>query len=174
MDKNGQQINKIGKCFKLLAYAFTFAMFYSLFVVASPWVNIGISVEVLTVYWGIVKLIFGIGLICYYNSVKQPKLAFAGIFMLSSFVFTLFPISGFLSLTMEALAISALSLVLFDLNKLFPGLHLSVASGLIFLGVIFSILNNQMMLSIASFAWLFGFLVAATRINILSKLKPGA
>ena len=75
---------------------------------------------------------------------------------------------------MEALAISALSLVLFDLNKLFPGLRLSVASGLIFLGVIFSILNNQMMLSIASFAWLFGFLVAATRVNILSKLKPGA
>ena len=62
-------------------------------------------------------------------------------------------------------------LILFDLNKLFPGLRLSVAAGLIFLGVIFSILNNPLMLSLAGFTWLFGFLVAGNRVGVLSKLR---
>ncbi len=168
---NENQLNKLRKCFKVLSYGFTFAVFYALFVVASPWMDIGIPVEALTVYWAVVKFVFGAGLICYYNAVKEPKIAFAGIFMLTSAAFTVFPLNGFLSLTIEALAISSLSLVLFDLNRFFPGLRLSVAAGLIFLGVIFSILNNAMMLSIAGFAWLFGFLVASNRVGILSKLK---
>ncbi len=164
-------LNKLRKCFKTLSVGFTFAVFYALFVVASPWMDIGVPVQVLTFYWAIVKFIFGAGLICYYGAIKEPKIAFAGIFMLTSAAFTVFPINGFLSLTVEALAISSLSLVLFDLNKLFPGLRLSVAAGLIFLGVIFSILNNAMMLSFAGFAWLFGFLVAGSRVSVLSKLK---
>jgi hypothetical protein len=164
-------VNKIKTCFKLLSLGFTFAMFYALFVVASPWMNIGVPLEVLNVYWAIVKFILAFGLICYYNGVKQPKIAFAGIFMLTSSVFTIFPINGFLSLAVEALALTSLSLTIFDLNKLFPGLRLSVAAGLIFLGVIFSILNNPMMLSISGFAWLFGFLVASNRVGILSKLR---
>ncbi len=169
--ENKIDIEKLRKCFKTLSFGFTFAVFYALFVVASPWMDIGVPIEVLTIYWAIVKIVFGVGLICYYNSIKQPKIAFAGVFMLTSAFFTVFPINGFLSLTVEALAISSLSLTLFDLNKLFPALRFSVAAGLIFLGVIFSILNNSMMLSLAGFAWLFGFLVAASRTGILSKLK---
>ncbi len=169
--KSEKELNLIKKCFKVLSIGLTFAVFYSLFIVASPWMNIGVSVEVLTVYWAIVKFILGGGIICYYNAIKEPKIGFAGVFMLTSAIFSIFPINGFLTLAVEALAISSLSLILFDLNKLFPGLRLSVAAGLIFLGVIFSILNNPLMLSLAGFTWLFGFLVAGNRVGVLSKLR---
>ncbi len=164
-------VEKLTKCFRAFSYAFTFGLFYSLFVVASPWMDIGVPLGVLTVFWGITKLIFTFAIVCYYQNIKEPKIGFAGVFMFASTIFTFFPINGFLSLAFEALAISSLSLILFDLNKIFPGLRLSVASGLIFLGVIFSILNNPLMQSLASFSWLFGFLVASNRMSFLTKLK---
>jgi len=166
-----KDISSLSRCFKIVSAGFGLGVFYALFIVGGPILSLKIPAPVLTFFWTVVKALLGVGLLCLYQPTKDIKIAAAGILLVSSAVFSLFPLHNFLTLAVEALAITSLSLVLFDLNKLFPGLKLSVPAGLLFLGVIFSILNNPMMQSLAGFAWLFGFVVAAGRINILSRLK---
>ena len=160
------------KCFKALSAGLGLAAFYALFIVAGPWLALDIPEMVLTVFWAITKGVIGFGLLCLYQSTREIKSAIAGMLMIASVIFSLFPIQMFLSLAIEALAITSLSLILFDFNKMFPGLKLSVPAGLLFLGVVFSILNNPMMFSLAGFAWLYGFIVSSSRINVLSRLQP--
>lgn len=165
-------ISKHARCFKVLSFGLGLGAFYALFVVASPWIALDLPMAVTTVFWTLIKGLLAYGLICLYQNSKELKMALAGILMLASALFTPFPVQTFMVLAIEALAMTSLSLVLFDLNKAFPGLKLSVPAGLIFLGIIFSILNNPMMHSLAGFAWLYGFLVASSRVNVLSHLKP--
>jgi len=160
------------KCFKALSFGLSLGVFYALFIVASPWLSLEIPLAVMTIFWAIIKAVLAFGLLCLYQNTKELKMAIAGILMFASALFSPFPVHVFMVLTVEALAMTSLSLVLFDLNKAFPGLKLSVPAGLIFLGVIFSILNNPMMHSLAGFAWLYGFLVSASRVGVLSRLKP--
>ncbi len=160
------------KCFKALSTGLALGAFYALFIVAGPWLSLDIPETVLTVFWAITKGIMGFGLLCLYQSTRELKSAIAGMLMIASVIFSLFPIQAFLSLAVEALAMTSLSLILFDLNKLFPGLKLSVPAGLLFLGVVFSILNNPMMTSLAGFAWLYGFVVSGSRVGVLSRLQP--
>ncbi len=160
------------KCFKALSAGLGLGAFYALFIVAGPWIALDIPPTVLTVFWAIAKGVIGFGLLCLYQSTRELKSAIAGMLMIASVVFSLFPIQMFLSLAIEALAMTSLSLILFDFNKMFPGLKLSVPAGLLFLGVVFSILNNPMMFSLAGFAWLYGFIVSSSRINVLSRLQP--
>ncbi len=164
-------ILKNKKCLSLLSNGLALGMFYALFVVASPWLSLDLPPIVLTLYWAVVKLTLGIGLLCIFQSTHLPKIAFAAILMLVSAAFSPFPADGFLTLAVEALALTGLSLTLFDISRAFPGLKLSVPAGVIFLGVIFSMLNNPMMLSIAGFAWLFGFLFASNQVRILTRVR---
>ncbi len=164
-------ILKNKNCLNLLSSGLALGMFYALFIVASPWISLNLPPLVLTFYWAAVKVILGIGLFCVYRATQLPKVAFAGILMLASAAFAPFPIDEFWALTVEALALTSLSLTLFDISRAFPGLKLSVPAGVIFLGVIFSMLNNPMMLSIAGFAWLFGFLFASSQVRILTRVQ---
>ncbi len=165
-------ISNHSKCFKSLSSGLALGAFYALFIVAGPWISLNIPETVLTIFWAITKGVIGFGLLCLYQSTRELKSAIAGMMMIASVVFSLFPIQMFLSLAIEALAVTSLSLILFDFNKMFPGLKLSVPAGLLFLGVVFSILNNPMMSSLAGFAWLYGFIVSSSRINVLSRLQP--
>lgn len=160
------------KCFKALSSGLGLGAFYALFIVAGPWLSLDIPETVLIVFWAISKGVIGFSLLCLYQSTRELKSAIAGMLMIASVVFSLFPIQMFLSFAIEALAITSLSLILFDFNKLFPGLKLSVPAGLLFLGVVFSILNNPMMNSLAGFAWLYGFIVSSSRVSVLSRLQP--
>ena len=159
------------KCLSLLSNGLALGMFYALFVVATPWLALDLPPLVLTLYWAVIKLLLGVGLLCMYQSTRLPKIAFAGMLMLVSAAFSPFPADSFLTLAVEALALTSLSLTLFDISRAFPGLKLSVPAGVIFLGVIFSMLNNPMMLSIAGFAWLFGFLFASSQVRILTRVQ---
>jgi hypothetical protein len=165
------EIVSSSKCFKALSSGLGLAAFYALFVVASPWFSISLPIIVMATFWAVIKIVMGYGIICFYQKTKEPKIAFAGILLLVSAGLSIFPISDLLAIAVEALAITSLSLVLYDLGKLFPSLKLSVPAGIIFLGVIFSTLNNEMMISLAGFAWLFGFLFASSRVNVLSRLR---
>ncbi len=158
-------------CLKLLSTGLGLGVFYALFIVAAPWLTLELPVLILILFWAIIKAILGVGLICLYKSTQEKKVAFAGILMLTSAFFSPFPINTFLSLAVEALALTSLSLTLYDINKAFPGLKLSVSAGVIFLGVIFSMLNSEMMLSLASFAWLFGFLFSSSQVLSLTRLR---
>jgi len=160
------------KCFKALSLGLGLGVFYALFVVAAPWLSMDLPIAVTTIFWAIIKGVLAYGLLCLYQNTKELKMAIAGILMLASAIFSPFPVQTFMVLAIEALAMTSLSLVLFDLNKIFPGLKLSVPAGLIFLGVIFSILNNPMMHSLAGFAWLYGFLVSSSRVGMLARLRP--
>ncbi len=158
-------------CINTLSTGLTLGVFYALFIVASPWLALGLPASILPLFWAIVKAVLGAGLICLYKSTQERKIAFAGILMLVSAVFSVFPIDGFLSLATEAIALTSLSLTLHDIGKAFPGLKLSVPAGVIFLGIIFSMLNSDMMLSLAGFAWLFGFLFANNQLRHLLRLR---
>ena len=158
-------------CLNILSTGLGFGVFYALFVVASPWLALDLPPMVLILFWAIIKAILGTGLICLYKSTQERKIAFAGILMLTSAIFSPFPIDGFLSLAVEAMALTSLSLSLYDISKAFPGLKLSVPAGVIFLGVIFSMLNSEMMLSLAGFAWLFGFLFASSQVRLLTRVQ---
>ncbi len=160
------------KCFKTLSAGLGLGAFYALFIIAGPWLALDLPDPVMITFWAITKGVIGLGLMCLYQSTKELKSAIAGMLMIASVIFTLFPIQLFLSLTIEALAMTSLSLILFDFNKLFPGLKLSVPAGLLFLGVVFSILNNPMMASLAGFAWVYGFVVSSSRMGVLARLRP--
>ena len=162
------------KCFKTLSAGLGLGAFYALFIVAGPWLALDLPVPVMITFWAISKAVIGVGLMCLYQSTKELKSAIAGMLMIASVIFSLMPIQLFLPMAVEALAITSLSLILFDFNKLFPGLKLSVPAGLLFLGVVFSILNNPMMASLAGFAWLYGFVVSSSRIGVLARLRPVA
>ncbi len=165
-------ISARSKCFKSLSAGLGLGAFYALFIVAGPWLALDIPETVLTVFWAVTKGVIGFGLLCLYQTNRELKSAIAGMLMIVSVIFSLFPIQMFLSLAMEALAMTSLSLILFDFNKLFPGLKLAVPAGLLFLGVVFSILNNSMMASLAGFAWLYGFVVSSSRVGVLARLRP--
>ncbi len=158
-------------CLTILSSGLALGVFYALFIVASPWLALDLPPIVLPFFWAIIKAVLGVGVICLYKSTQQPKIAFAGILLIGSAIFSIFPIDGFLSLALEALALTSFSLTLYDISKAFPGLKLSVPAGVIFLGVIFSMLNSEMMLSLAGFAWLFGFLFASSQVRLLTRVQ---
>ena len=162
------------KCIRFLSYGLGLATFYPLFLIAMAIDFITFPMTVLLVYWGIIQLFLAYAVLCIYQTTGMLKISAVGILLIISGLLTFYRPSGFLPYAAEALAMTGISLILFDLGKAFPTLRLDVAGGIIFLGIIFSILNNQFMSMLGLAALLIGFLFSSTRLNRIhgGKARP--
>ena len=153
------------KCIRLLSYGLGLATFYPLFLIAMAIDFITFPMAILLIYWGLIQLFLAYAVLCIYQTTGMLKIAAVGILLIMSGLLTFYRPSGFLPYAMEALAMTGISLILFDLGKAFPTLRLDMAGGIIFLGIIFSILNNQFMSMLGLAALLIGFLFSSARLN---------
>ncbi len=162
--KNKQGLGK--QCLRRLLYGLTLGFFYTIFLGGTYTGLAPVPMEFIRVIWGITQLILAYGVFCIYQLSEDPKYVLATLLLAASSVFTLIPMIhlGFIALAVEALAVTALSLVLYDLGKARPESGLILVGGLIFLGVIFSILNQPTMEGLGILALLIGFLLGATRL----------
>ena len=107
---------------------------------------------------------------CIYGISGNFKHAFGGMLLVASGLLTansvlkIFPSMGLLDIAVQALAIVSFSLLLYELGKARPGSGLEFSGGLIFLGVIFQILQNPLMEGIGTFVLAAGFLLTSDRL----------
>ncbi len=160
------------KCIHLLSYGLGLSIFYPLFFLAIYLSFITFPMAVLTIYWGIMKLFLAYAILCIYQTTGLKKMAFIGLLLIISGLFSFFHPVNFIATATEALAIVGVSLILLDLDKAFPKLRLNIAGGLIFLGVIFSILNSTLMSFIGLLALLIGLLLSSTRLIRIRGKSP--
>ena len=154
-----------GDCLRRLTYALGLGFFYTLFLAGGVLGLVQMPVVFVSLYWGVAKLVMAYAVFCVYRVSRSPRHAVAGILLAASGLFSLLPSGkGFVVLAVEALAITALSLVLFDIGHAFPDNRLELAGGLLFLGVIFSIVGSVLMAGVGVFSLLLGFLLGTTRL----------
>ncbi len=121
-------------------------------------------------YWAVVQLIMAWGMLCIYRVSGNFKHAFGGMLLISSGLITantalnIFPSLGLVGVAIQALGIVSFSLLLYELGKARPGTGLELSGGLIFLGVIFQILQNPLMEGIGVFLLAAGFLLTSDRL----------
>jgi len=94
--------------------------------------------------WAAAQAVLGYAVLCLYRHQKAARWGAVGVLLLVSAFFSVVPPSTFLSQAIQALALTGFSLVLYDLEK-FAGVPLRLSGGLIFLGVIGSILSSSLM-----------------------------
>ncbi len=138
----------------------------------------GVYIQLLTtallppifLYWAVVQLLMAWGMFCIYRISGNFKHVFGGMLLVSSGLITantvlrLFPSLGLVGIAIQALGIVSFSLLLYELGKARPGTGLELSGGLIFLGVIFQILQNPLMEGIGVFLLAAGFLLTSDRL----------
>ena len=121
-------------------------------------------------YWAVVQLLMAWGMFCIYRISGNFKHVFGGMLLVSSALITansvlkIFPSLGLVGIAIQALGIVSFSLLLYELGKARPGSGLELSGGLIFLGVIFQILQNPLMEGIGVFILAAGFLLTSDRL----------
>lgn len=152
------------RCVRSLVYGTGLGVFYPLFLIFSVVGLETVPPVVATLFWGVVQLILAYGAFCIYSVSRETKYALVTLLLATSAIFTLRAPHPFLANAVEALAITGVSLLLFDIGRARPETGLEWAGGLIFIGVIFSILDTPVTGFIAAVALLFGMVLAATRL----------
>ncbi len=151
-------------CVRTLVFGTAMGAFYPL-IVAGLYMGLeSLPLAIASVYWGLIKAILAYAVLCLYQLNGLKKYAFVSILLFASAVFSIHPVAYFLTMATEALALTGLSLVIFDLGRSRPASNLQLAGGLIFLGVVLSVLNAPAVEFAASVALLFGLLLTATRL----------
>jgi|GEM_PF-2014725 len=116
--------------------------------------------------WALAKIGFAFALICLYQATGYTKWAIAALLLAASAIMPYVltnPDSQIFVIGIEALAITALSLSLFDLGKASRS-DLGVAAGMIFLGVILQILQNALMAYVGIAFLAMGFYLSLKRL----------
>ena len=159
------------RCLNLLRTGSLLGFFFGLFL-GAIYVNFLSTtlLKPLFLYWGLALLVMGAGMLCVYALSLKPKHAFGGMLLVASAFFSanaalgLLPSLGLLEVAVQALAIVAFSLLLYELGRDRPGSGLELAGGLVFLGVIFQILSAPLLEAIGVFLLAIGFLLASGRL----------
>ncbi len=153
------------RCIRIMAFSLAAGMVYPAAIVLAAFTPLEIPYSAAAIYWGLVKLTLVYPIMCLYQAQKKGKIAFVGMLMFTSGVFSFLPTDPFLVYTTEALAITGLSLILFDFGKTFPASKMEVAGGLIFLGVIASILTTETTALVGLLLLLVGLWMASRRLS---------
>ncbi len=155
------------QCIKILVYGTALGLFYPLILLGAYMGLETVPFGVALWYWGVIKLVLGYGVLCLYQLNKLFKYALVSILLFISGLFSFYPPHPFLVIGVEALAITGFSLTLFDIGRARPETNLQLAGGLIFLGVIFSMLPAGALEFAGAAALLFGLVLAYTRLTRL-------
>ena len=142
-----------------LLYALILVFIISLGIAAPSMTLPGVIQPLTLLLWAVAKIGFAFALVCLYQATGYAKWALAAVLLAASAVLPyLLPpenASTFI-IGIEALAITGLSLSLFDLGRA-TNTEMGIPAGLIFLGVILQILQNQLMSYVGVIFLAFGF-----------------
>ncbi len=154
------------RCLRWLLYGLSLGFFYTLFLGGTFTGLAPVPLTFTQFLWGVTQLVLAYAVYCIYRLSDEFKYLLATLLLVASGIFAILPIVhlAFIAIAIEALAVTSLSLVLYDLGKARPESGLILVGGLIFLGVIFSILNNPAMEGVGILALFIGFLLGATRL----------
>lgn len=165
--QNTEINEKTSRCLRWLNISLGLGLIYAIGLIANIALGMIISEgalspltqTVMLLVWSLAKLGFALSLICLYQVTSHIRWALAGLLLALSALLPWFltnPESQFLVLGIEALAITGLSLSLFDLGRA-TNSALELPSGLIFLGVVLQILQNEIMSFVGIVFLAFGF-----------------
>jgi len=170
--ENNSQDKKAQRCLRWLNLSLIIGLVYAISLIISiafsmmapggVFITIG---KITALIWPFAKLGFAVSLVCLYQATGHARWALAGILLALSALLPWFltnPESQILLLGIEALAVTALSLSLFDLGRA-ANLSLETPAGLIFLGVILQILQNPLMAFVGIVFLTFGFYLTLKR-----------
>ncbi len=170
---------KINRCIGWLTISLGLGLFYALALaffislnLAMPDLNLPELVRsMLILVWALGKIGFAFALICLYQATGYTKWAIAALLLAASAVMPYVltnPDSQIFVIGIEALAITALSLSLFDIGKASQS-DLGVAAGMIFMGVILQILQNALMAYVGIAFLAMGFYLSLKRLWVQPK-----
>lgn len=96
------------------------------------------------IFWGLTLVGLGIGTLCLYRQQHAARWGAVGVVLILAGVLTVLPLTTFLALALQALGLAGLSLVFYDLEKVF-GIPLMLPGGLLFLAMVATMLNTPLM-----------------------------
>ncbi len=161
------QTEKARRCVRWLVLSLWLGLAYALILVflislnlAAPELHIPASIQSLNLMlWAIAKIGFAFSLVCLYQATGYTKWAIAAMLLAASavlpYVLTNHESQVFV-LGIEALAVTGLSLSLFDLGRATQR-DLGTSAGLVFLGVILQILQSPIMAYVGIILLAIGF-----------------
>ncbi len=121
---------------------------------------------IILLVWAIAKIGFAFSWVCLYQATGYVKWAIAALLLAASALMPYIltnPESQVFIVGIEALAVTGLSLSLFDLGRA-TRLDLGIPAGMIFLGVILQILQNQLMSFVGILFLAIGFYLSLKRL----------
>jgi len=149
-----------------LLYALLLVFFISLGL-AAPDMPIPKAVQLsILLLWALAKIGFAFSLVCLYQATGYVKWAVAALLLAASAVLPyvlVHPGSEVFVIGIEALAVTGLSLSLFDLGRA-TNTEMGIPAGMIFLGVILQILQNQLMSYVGIVFLAIGFYLSLKRL----------
>ncbi|HEY80676.1 MAG TPA: hypothetical protein G4O05_06305 [Caldilineae bacterium] len=122
---------------------------------------------VILLIWAIAKIGFAFSLVCLYQSTGYLKWAIAALLLAASAIMPYIltnPESLVFVIGIEALAVTGLSLSLFDLGRA-TRLDMGIPAGMIFLGVILQILQDPLMSFVGILFLAIGFYLSLKRLT---------
>ncbi len=188
MTKNKKTSNKIPvqkekvlRCVKWLNISLGIGLIYALAMVflisisiAAPEMRTPEFIHGIILFlWALAKIGFAFSLVCLYQTTGYIKWALAALLLAASAVLPYVltnPDSVVFVIGIEALAVTGLSLSLFDLGRA-ANTEMGVPSGMIFLGVILQILQNELMSYIGIVFLAIGFYLSLRRLWLQPQAK---
>ncbi len=165
---------KAQKCVRWLTLGLGVALLYALALVFEISLSLAIAdlkmpamvTQIIVLIWALAKIGIAFALICLYQATGYQKWALAALLLAASALMGAVlknPESQFLVMGIEALAVTALSLSLFDLGR---ATHraLEFPAGFIFIGVILQILQSPLMAYVGVVFLAIGFYLTLKRL----------
>lgn len=165
---------KAQRCVTWLTVSLGIGLIYALSLVFS--ISLGLAMpdmtlppiitNIILLIWALAKIGFAFSLVCLYQTTGYSKWALAALLLAASALMPFVlknPESQFLVIGVEALAVTALSLSLFDLGRA-THTALETPAGFIFIGIILQILQNQLMAYVGIVFLAIGFYLSLKRL----------
>ena len=175
------QTSKALRCVKWLNISLGLGLFYALTLtflislgLAAPNLAMPEVVQLsILLLWALAKIGFAFSLVCLYQATGYVKWALAALLLASSAVLPYLltnPGAQVFVIGIEALAVTGLSLSLFDLGRA-TNTDMGIPAGMIFLGVILQILQNQLMSYVGIIFLAIGFYLSLRRLWLRAGVK---
>jgi general stress protein CsbA len=156
-----------------LIYALMLVFIISLSIAAPDMSMPEIIQPIMFLLWAVAKIGFAFSLVCLYQATGYAKWALAAVLLAASAVLPyMLPSDGTSTFIVgiEALAVTGLSLSLFDLGRA-TNTEMGIPAGMIFLGVILQILQNQLMSYVGVVFLAIGFYLSLKHLWLHSQTK---
>lgn len=165
------------KCIKWFSTGVALGFFYFLMMFFG---YLSEPIPVIDLYWAVTKLIIAYSLVCFYRTSGKGKYAGGGIVVTASALLTSISFLGStnpLAVPLDAITIAIISLTLYDIDKAAPGIDLEKPAGIIFLGLMLSLVGQPMMAALGLLGVILGMVYSTNKLGVVysysMRLKGG-